>query len=299
MASKWTPSNLPSMTGRTVVITGSTSGIGRAAAAELARVGARVVMAVRNTSRGEQVAAEIGGDVEVRHLDLTDLSSVRAFASSWEGEIDVLILNAGVMAVPEGRTKDGFETQIGTNFLGHFALAGLLVEHVRDRVVTLSSGAHRMGKINLEDLNWEHRRYQRWPAYGQSKLADLMFMFELQRRLAAAGSPVRSVGAHPGYAATELQSRTGNRLQNGVMSILNRVIAQSGEQGAWPTLYAATQDIPGGSYVGPDGRGEMRGHPTLVPSSDAARDEAVASGLWELAERLTGVRFAIPSVAVA
>jgi NAD(P)-dependent dehydrogenase (short-subunit alcohol dehydrogenase family) len=298
------------MTGRTVVITGSTSGIGRAAAAELSRAGARVVMAVRNTERGEQVAREIGGDVEVRHLDLTDLSSVRAFASGWEGEIDgddasgggridVLILNAGVMAVPEGRTKDGFETQIGTNFLGHFALAGLLVDHVRDRVVTLSSGAHRMGKINLEDLNWEHRKYQRWPAYGQSKLADLMFMFELQRRLAAAGSPVRSVGAHPGYAATELQSRTGNALQNGVMSLLNRVIAQSGEQGAWPTLYAATQDLPGGSYVGPDGRGEMRGHPTLVASSDAARDEAVASGLWELAERLTGVKFEIPGVAVA
>jgi len=287
------------MTGRTVVITGSTSGIGRAAAAELARAGARVVMAVRNTSRGQEVAAEIGGDVEVRHLDLTDLSSVRAFASGWEGAIDVLILNAGVMAVPAGRTKDGFETQIGTNFLGHFALAGLLIDHVRDRVVTLSSGAHRMGKINLEDLNWERRKYQRWPAYGQSKLADLMFMFELQRRLAAAGSPVRSVGAHPGYAATELQSRTGNALQNGVMSILNRVIAQSGEQGAWPTLFAATQDIPGGSYVGPDGRGEMRGHPTLVPSSDAARDETVASELWELAERLTGVRFEIPGVAVA
>jgi NAD(P)-dependent dehydrogenase (short-subunit alcohol dehydrogenase family) len=287
------------MSGRTVVITGATSGIGRAAAAELARVGARIVMAVRNTERGERVAAEIGGDVEVRHLDLTDLSSVRGFASAWDGPIDVLIDNAGVMAVPEGRTSDGFETQIGTNHLGHFALAGLLIDHVADRVVTLASGAHRMGRIDLEDLNWERRRYQRWPAYGQSKLANLLFALELQRRLVVAGSPVRSVAAHPGYASTELQSRTGNWLQNAFMAVGNRVIAQSGEQGAWPTLYAATQDIPGGSYVGPDGRGEVRGHPTLVAPNGAAQDEDVARGLWELSERLTGVRFEIPSPAVA
>jgi NAD(P)-dependent dehydrogenase (short-subunit alcohol dehydrogenase family) len=310
MASKWTPADLPSMAGRTVVITGATSGIGRAAAAELSRAGARVVMGVRDTSRGEEVAREMGGDVEVRRLDLTDLGSVREFASGWEGErsgdeasgrgrIDVLIDNAGVMAVPEGRTTDGFETQIGTNHLGHFALAGLLIGHVTDRVVTLASGAHRMGKIDLEDLNWERRTYRRWPAYGQSKLANLQFMFELQRRLAEAGSPVRSVAAHPGYASTELQSRTGNFLQNGLMAIGNRLIAQSGEQGAWPTLYAATADIPGGSYAGPDGRGEVRGHPTLVSASDAARDEDVARGLWELSERLTGVKFEIPSRAAA
>jgi NAD(P)-dependent dehydrogenase (short-subunit alcohol dehydrogenase family) len=298
-SSKWTPADLPSQSGRTVVITGATSGIGRAAATELARAGARVVMGVRNTERGERVAAEMGGDVEVRHLDLTDLSSVREFASAWEGEIDVLIDNAGVMAVPEGRTSDGFETQIGTNHLGHFALAGLLIGHVTDRVVTLASGAHRMGKMDLDDLNWEHRSYKRWPAYGQSKLANLLFMLELQRRLVAAGSPVRSIAAHPGYASTELQSRTGNFLQNGFMAIGNRLIAQSGEQGAWPTLYAATEDIPGGSYVGPDGRGEMRGHPTLVAPNDAAQDEDVARGLWELSERLTGVKFEIPSVAVA
>ena len=256
-------------------------------------------MAVRNTERGESVAAEIGGDVEVRHLDLTDLGSVREFAPAWEGDIDVLIDNAGVMAVPEGRTADGFETQIGTNHLGHFALAGLLIGHVTDRVVTLASGAHRMGKIDLDDLNWERRSYKRWPAYGQSKLANLQFMFELQRRLVAAGSPVRSVAAHPGYASTELQSRTGNVFQNAFMAIGNRVVAQSGEQGAWPTLYAATQDIPGGSYVGPDGRGEIRGHPTLVAPNGAAQDEDVARGLWELSERLTGVKFEIPSVAVA
>ena len=297
--SNWTPSDLPDLTGRTVFITGATSGIGRAAAAELSRAGARVVMAVRNTERGEQVAAEMAGSPEIRHLDLTDLSSVRAFADGWEGDLDVLINNAGVMAVPEGRTSDGFETQIGTNHLGHFALTGLLIDHVRDRVVELASGAHRMGKIDLEDLNWERRRYRRWPAYGQSKLANLLFVFELQRRLAAASSTVRAVAAHPGYAATELQSRTGNPLQNGAMAILNRVVAQSGEQGAWPTLYAATQDIPGGSYVGPDGRGEMRGHPTLVAPNAAATDAETARGLWELSERLTGVKFEIGGVAVA
>jgi NAD(P)-dependent dehydrogenase (short-subunit alcohol dehydrogenase family) len=294
MSTKWTPQDLPSLDGRTVLITGATSGIGRAAALELARAGARVVMAVRNTERGEQVAAQMGGRGEVRRLDLTDLASVRAFGAGWDGDIDVLINNAGVMAVPEGRTADGFETQIGTNHLGHFALTGLLLGHVTDRVVTVSSGAHRMGKISLDDLNWERRSYKRWPAYGQSKLANLLFTFELQRRLATAGSSVRATAAHPGYAATELQSRTGNALQNALMAIGNRLLAQSGEQGAWPTLFAATEDIPGGSFVGPDGFAEQRGHPHLVSPSSAATDEQTARGLWELSERLTGVTFPKP-----
>ena len=296
---KWTPETLPSLDGRTVVITGATSGIGRAAATELSRAGARVVLAVRNTERGERVASELPGDAEVRALDLTDLASVRAFADGWDEPIDVLINNAGVMAVPEGRTKDGFETQIGTNHLGHFALTWLLLDHVTDRVVQIASGAHRMGKIDLEDLNWERRSYKRWPAYGQSKLANLLFMFELQRRLAEAGSPVRAVAAHPGYASTELQSRTGNALQNGLMAIGNRLLAQSGDQGAWPTQFAATEDIPGGSYVGPDGRGEFRGHPTLVSPNSAATDEETARGLWALSERLTGVTYSFESNAAA
>src|SRR3954447_8965398 len=282
--SKWTPADLPSLDGRTVVITGATSGIGRAAATELAKAGARVVMGVRNTQRGEQVAAAMGGRGEVRHLDLTDLASVRAFAEGWDGDIDVLIDNAGIMAVPQGRTKDGFETQIGTNHLGHFALTGLLLPHVRERVVVLSSGAHRMGKIDLEDLNWERRTYRRWPAYGQSKLANLLFVHELQRRLSAAGSPVRAVAAHPGYAATELQSRTGNALQNAVMSISNTLFAQSGEQGAWPTLFAATQELPGDAYIGPGGPGEMRGSPAPASRSDASRDDVKARELWALSE---------------
>ena len=292
--SKWTPEDLPSLDNRTVVITGATSGIGRAAAIRLAEAGAHVVLAVRNTQKGEEVAREMHGRAEVRHLDLTDLNTVRAFANTWDGDIDILIDNAGIMAVPQGKTKDGFETQIGTNHLGHFALTGLLLPHVKDRVVVLSSNAHRFGKLDLADLNWERRRYSRWPAYGQSKLANLQFMFELQRRLAAAGSPVRAVAAHPGYASTELQGRTGNVFQHVGMWVANRVIAQSADQGSWPTLYAATQDIPGGSYVGPDGRGEHRGHPTLVTANNRARDMETAGKLWELSEQLTGVTYAFP-----
>jgi NAD(P)-dependent dehydrogenase (short-subunit alcohol dehydrogenase family) len=297
--SGWTPKDLPDQSGRTVVITGATSGIGRAAATELARVGARVVLAVRNLQAGEEIAAGLGHGAEARPLDLADLASVRAFASAWSGPIDALINNAGVMAVPEGRTKDGFETQIGTNHLGHFALTGLLLGHVTDRVVQIASGAHRMGKIDLADLNWERRTYRRWPAYGQSKLANLLFVHELGRRLAEAGSPVRALAAHPGYAATELQGRTGNVLQHAAMAILNKVIAQSGEQGAWPTLFAATQELPGGAYIGPGGPGELRGSPAPASRSSAARDEAVARDLWALSERLTGVRYAFESRAAA
>jgi NAD(P)-dependent dehydrogenase (short-subunit alcohol dehydrogenase family) len=297
--SGWTPRDLPDQSGRTIVITGATSGIGRAAATELARAGARVVLAVRNMERGEQIAAGLGHGAEARPLDLTDLASVRAFAAGWHGPIDVLINNAGVMAVPEGRTKDGFETQIGTNHLGHFALTGLLLPHVKDRVVVLASGAHRMGRIDLEDLNWERRTYRRWPAYGQSKLANLLFVDELQRRLAAAGSPVRAVAAHPGYAATELQSRTGNALQNALMALSNRLIAQSGERGAWPTLFAATQELPGGAYIGPGGPGELRGSPAPASRSSAARDDELAHDLWALSERLTGVRYAFESSSAA
>jgi NAD(P)-dependent dehydrogenase (short-subunit alcohol dehydrogenase family) len=297
--SKWTPKDLPSLSGRTYVVTGANSGIGLAAARELARAGGRVVLAVRDEQRGRDAAATIGGDTEVRRLDLANLSSVRAFADDWSGDIDVLINNAGVMAVPESRTADGFEMQIGTNHLGHFALANLLLPHVRDRVVVVASGAHRMGSIRLDDLNWEQGEYKRWPAYGQSKLANLLFMSELQRRLAESGSDVRAVAAHPGYASTNLQSHTGSRLQHVVMWLGNKLIAQSDEQGAWPTLYAATEDIPGNSYVGPDGVQEGRGHPTLVGRSRAAQDSETARALWELSEELTGVSFPVKEGATA
>ncbi len=294
--SKWTPKDLPSQTGRTVVITGANSGIGLAAARELGRAGAHVVLAVRDEGRGRAAADSIPGDTEVRRLDLADLSSVHAFADGFEGDVDVLINNPGVMAVPQSKTADGFEMQIGTNHLGHFALANRLLPRIRDRVVVLASGAHRMGSIRLDDLNWEQGGYKSWRAYGQSKLANLLFTSELQRRLAEAGSDVRAVAAHPGYAATNLQSHTGNVFQHVGMWIGNRLIAQSDEQGAWPTLYAATQDIPGNSYVGPDGFQEGRGHPTLVGRSSAASDADVARRLWELSEELTHVSFPLTEV---
>jgi NAD(P)-dependent dehydrogenase (short-subunit alcohol dehydrogenase family) len=229
------------------------------------------------------------GAVEVRPLDLADLGSVRAFAGAWEGDLDVLVNNAGVMATPERRTSDGFELQIATNHLGPFALTNLLLPHITDRVVTVSSGMHRTGKIRLDDLNWEHGRYQRWAAYNQSKLANLLFTGELQRRLDAAGSAVRAVAAHPGYAATNLQHQTGNAVEDVLMTIGNWVFAQTDEMGALPILYAATQDLPGNSYVGPDGFQEGRGHPKLVGRSAAANDAETARRLWELSERLTGV----------
>jgi NAD(P)-dependent dehydrogenase (short-subunit alcohol dehydrogenase family) len=296
--SKWTAQDLPSLENRTFVVTGANSGIGLVAARALAGAGARVVLAVRDTAKGDRAAASIDGRAEVRRLDLADLASVRAFADAWEGDLDVLVNNAGVMAVPERRTKDGFEMQIGTNHLGHFALTNLLLPRITDRVVTVSSGAHRIGSIRLDDLNWERDGYQRWRAYGQSKLANLLFTSELQRRLDATGSTVRALAAHPGYAATNLQNRTESLLQNSLMAVGNRVLAQSDEMGALPTLYAATQDLPGDSYVGPDGFQEQRGHPTLVGRSGAARDTATAQKLWTLSEELTGVAFPLaPAVA--
>ncbi len=285
---KWTAADLPDQSGRTFVITGANSGIGLAAAKALAGADARVVLAVRDPAKGE--AAGVPG-AEVRRLDLADLASVRAFADAWDGPLDVLVNNAGVMAVPERRTADGFELQLGTNHLGHFALTNLLLPQVRDRVVTIASGAHRTGRIDLDDLNWERRGYERWRAYGQSKLANLLFTAELQRRLAEVDSDVRAVAAHPGWAATNLQSRTENAVQNALMWVGNRLIAQSDEQGALPTLYAATQDVPGNAYVGPDGFQEARGYPTLVGRSGAALDEDVARGLWTRSEELTGVPF--------
>ncbi len=281
------------LTGRTVVVTGANSGIGLVAARRFAADGARVVLAVRNLDKGERAAATIPGHSEVRQLDLSDLASVRAFADAWSGELDVLVNNAGVMAVPEARTRDGFELQIGTNHLGHFALTNLLLARITDRVVTVSSTAHKFGRVDLDDLNWEQRGYDRWKAYGQSKLANLLFTLELQRRLSEVGSDLRAVAAHPGYSATNLQSHTGSRLQNALMLVGNRLFAQSDEAGAAPTVYAATEDLPGGAFIGPDGFQEMRGRPTFATRTKAALDEDKAAGLWTLSEELTGVRFGL------
>ncbi|UJA20360.1 SDR family NAD(P)-dependent oxidoreductase [Thermoleophilia bacterium SCSIO 60948] len=296
--SKWDVDAIPDQSGRTFVITGANSGLGLETAKALASSGARVVMAVRNTRKGEEAASGLDGRVEVSELDLGDLASVRGFAERFGDPIDVLINNAGLMAVPQSRTKDGFETQFGVNHLGHFALTGLLLDRIGDRVVTLSSAAHKIGKIRLDDPNWEGS-YQRWPAYGQSKLANLMFAKELQRRLVAAGSPLRSMAAHPGYAATNLQSRTES-IQDRLMGIGNLIFAQSARMGALPTLYAAVApDLPGGSYVGPGGLGEQRGHPKVVEGNSRSQDTEVASRLWELSEELTGVRFTMPATGAA
>jgi NAD(P)-dependent dehydrogenase (short-subunit alcohol dehydrogenase family) len=288
--SKWTVADMPDQTGRTIVVTGANSGLGEATARALAAGGATVVLACRSTAKGEAAAARMTGDVKVRSLDLADLSSVRRFAAESDA-FDVLVNNAGVMAIPLARTADGFEMQTGTNFLGHFALTGLLLPKIGDRVVSVSSGAHRIGRIVLDDLNWERRRYRRWPAYAQSKLADLMFAYELHRRLAQRASTLRSVAAHPGYAATELQGHA-LRLEDRLIALGNRLLAQSADQGALPILYAATMpDVSGGDYFGPDGVTELRGHPTRVRSSRRSRDSETAARLWARAETLTGVAF--------
>jgi NAD(P)-dependent dehydrogenase (short-subunit alcohol dehydrogenase family) len=281
---------LPDMTGRTAIVTGANSGIGRAAARALAGAGAHVVLAVRDTDKGEAAAATMPGETEVRRLDLADLVSIREFAAGWAGDVSLLINNAGVMVPPLSRTADGFELQFGTNHLGHFALTNLLLDDITDRVVTVSSTGHRIGTIDFDDLNWERRRYHAWRAYGQSKLANLLFTAELQRRLDDAGSPVLATAAHPGYAATNLQFRSGRRSLDIISSIGNRLLAQDEDGGALPTLYAATADIPGNSFAGPGGFMEQRGAPKLVGRRHTAEDAGVARRLWDVSEELTGVR---------
>jgi NAD(P)-dependent dehydrogenase (short-subunit alcohol dehydrogenase family) len=286
----WTLAEIPDQTGRTFIVTGANSGIGASTARALAGAGGTVVLACRDTAKGAVAAATMPGDVQVRRLDLADLGSVRAFAESVE-RLDVLINNAGVMALPKGRTADGFERQIGTNHLGHFALTGLLLVKITDRIVTVSSGAHRAGKINFDDLNYERRRYERWSAYAQSKLANLMFAYELDRRLRAASSPLKSLAAHPGYASTELQSHTETYLDS-VMALGNRLVGQSPDMGALPSLYAAVvPTLRGGEFIGPAGCLGLHGHPKIVDSTRASKDPAAAARLWLLSERLTGVSY--------
>ena len=294
--SGWTTSELTDQSGKTVIVTGANSGLGEVTARELARVGANVILACRNTEAGEKAAAGMNGNVEVRKLDLADLDSVRAFAEGTTGPVDILINNAGVMALPYGKTAQGFERQFGTNHLGHFALTGLLLDRLKEsanpRVTVLSSTAHRWGSINFDDLQSE-KKYERWRAYGQSKLANLLYAYEFARRAKAAGSPITVTAAHPGYANTKLQGKTESFMDR-VMAVSNAVMAQSAEAGAMPTLYAATGDIPSGSYVGPDGFMQQSGkRATLVGSNKASRDEAVAKRLWQVSEELTGVKYSL------
>ncbi len=291
----WTVADLADQTGRTVIVTGASSGIGTTVAAALARKGARVVLAVRDTAKGANVAAELvasdlAGRTEVRRLDLADLSSVRAFAADWTDPIDVLINNAGLMLVPRGKTVDGFETHIGVNHLGHFALTNLLLPHITDRVVTVSSLAHRLGRVRVDDLNYERRRYHRAPAYAASKLANLLFTHELHRRLRAAGSDVRAMAAHPGYSRTALGTHTGSPLLAAGLN-LSDLVAQDSVSGGWPTLFAATVDLPSNSYAGPAGLGEFRGEARLVSARRKAHDDRTARALWELSGELTKTEF--------
>jgi NAD(P)-dependent dehydrogenase (short-subunit alcohol dehydrogenase family) len=310
--SGWTAANLPDLTGRLAVVTGANSGLGLVTARELARHGADVILACRNLDRARPAQAEVrsaaagAAAVELAQLDLADLRSVQAFADERVADgrpLDLLINNAGIMAPPRRETADGFESQLGTNHLGHFALTGRLLALLQSapgpRVVTISSGAHRVGRVDFDDLQ-RRRRYNNWLAYGQSKLANLLFCFELQRRATAAGSQLLSLAAHPGYSATNLQSAGPSKPWETIpMAVLNRLYAQSAEMGALPTLYAATQPLPGATFVGPDGFIEGRGHPKIVGAAGRAYDEVTARRLWEESERLTGVTYRFDVVAAA
>lgn len=298
----WTAEDIGDQTGRTFVITGANSGLGYHMTAELAGRGGHVVMAVRNIDKGEAAAAAIRAlhptaNLDVRHLDLSDLDSVRAFAGYIHpGTIDVLVNNAGIMMPPRSLTRQGFESQFGTNHLGHFALTGLLLPKLRldndPRVVTLSSTAHRSGRLHFDDINGEHG-YSPWGFYCQSKFANTVFGLELDRRLRAASSPVKSILAHPGYSATNLQfaGPTG-RLTRLFMRIGNRVAAQDASIGVLPQLYAAVDPAAeSGQFIGPDGRGESRGYPRVVQPVESAQDPRTAERLWGLSEELTGIHF--------
>lgn len=306
MSDKWTAADIPAQTGRRAIVTGANSGLGFETALALAAHGAEVTLAVRDAAKGEAAAEQIRArapqaSLEVRRLDLADLASIDEFAWLWREShpdgLDLLINNAGLMAIPRRETADGFEMQLGTNHLGHFALTGRLLEAIRPdgRIVTVSSQAHRMGRMDFDDLMGE-RKYGAWRAYGQSKLANLLFMRGLAERLESAGSTVASVAAHPGYASTHLQAvgpeMRGQGWMTKVMGAANKVMAQSAAMGALPTLYAATYPaIRSGDYVGPDGFGEQRGHPKLVGMTPSARDDAAANRLWTASEDLTGVRY--------
>jgi NAD(P)-dependent dehydrogenase (short-subunit alcohol dehydrogenase family) len=306
--SEWPAAQIPLQHGRVAVVTGANSGLGYATSRALALRGARVVMACRDAARGEAARARIvaevpGADVATLPLDLADLASVADFARrqlARESRLDLLINNAGIMGVPQGRTRDGFELQLGTNHLGHFALAarlhGAIARTPGSRVVTVTSLGYRIGRIDFADL--EMRHYDRWRAYGRSKLANLLFAYEYQRRLEAAGSSAISVAAHPGYAATNLQqieaSSLSQRAYNWIVAIANRTLATSAEVGARPQLYAATAPgvAPGGFY-GPGRLFGMRGAPAPQRSTPLARDRALAERLWARSEELVGVAFGI------
>ena len=299
MRNKWTASDMPDQSGRVAVVTGANTGIGLPTAVELARQGARVVLACRSRERAraaaDRIVAEgVAGSVDVLELDLADLASVRSFSDAFHAgfdRLDLLINNAGVMWPPLSRTADGFEMQFGTNHLGHFALTARLLDRLTAtagaRVITVASLAHRFGTIDFNDLQWESRPYRPSGAYGQSKLANLLFTYELQRRLDRASVGTLAAAAHPGYTGTELQRH--NRFVRWVSPFLG----MEPRQGALPTLFAATAaEVEPGGYYGPDGWGEVRGYPRRVGSSTASRDQVVSERLWAVSEELVGLQLA-------
>ncbi|MGO3328355.1 oxidoreductase [Gordonia sp. (in: high G+C Gram-positive bacteria)] len=293
MTGKWDANDIPPQDGRRYIVTGANSGLGAATATALAAAGARVTLACRNQETAGEVARGIGPAATVARLDLADLASVREFADSVD-ETDVLINNAGVMAIPFGRTVDGFEMQMGTNHLGHFVLTSLLLPKVTDRIVVLSSLMQYGSRKRFDDLNWEQRTYNRWEAYGDSKLANLTFARELARRLSEAESARMSVIAHPGYASTNLTGKSQTRF-DAVMNLGTKLrVGQPADRGALPTLYAATMPtVRNGNFYGPDGLGGLRGHPTAARVRRAADDQGLRDLLWAESERLTGTRFGV------
>lgn len=281
---------VPRQDGRRVVVTGASSGIGLETARALAAAGAEVVLAVRNLDKGKEAADRMSGQLEVALLDVADLASVRAFADA-VGPVDVLINNAGALGLPFRVSADGVELHLATNHLGHFALTNLLLARLTDRVVVVGSASHRAGDLDLEDLDWTRRRYVPYAAYAASKLANLLFLAELQRRLTATGSTLRVTGAHPGTTATQITSSSESRAKRLAGRYGHRLVGMPPWQGALPILYAATMDVPGNTYLGPHRLREMMGWPTSVGRSDRALDPDLAKALWAESERLSGVSF--------
>ncbi|NOZ61345.1 MAG: SDR family NAD(P)-dependent oxidoreductase [Calditrichaeota bacterium] len=296
---KWNKNNIPDQTGRVIIVTGASSGIGFETAKALAEKGGTVVLAVRNTDKGNEAYEKIRSAFPVKlvlmPLDLADLKSVKKFAAEFKANfdrLDLLINNAGVMIPPYSKTKDGFELQMGTNHLGHFALTALLFDLIKktpnSRIVNVSSVAHKWGKIDFSDINWEKRKYKPMQAYGDSKLANLYFTSELKRNAEKVNQSVIVAAAHPGWSATALQRHSS------VFSFFNNFLAQSPKMGALPTLYAAiANDVNSGDFFGPSGLLEWRGYPQKVQSNELSRDASVAEKLWEVSENLTKIKFVI------
>ncbi len=292
---KWTTKNIPDQSGKVVIVTGSSSGIGFEAAKALANKNAKAIIAVRNLQKGEKAKEKIiaenpSADISIMQIDLSDLASIKKFAEAFNknfDRLDILINNAGVMIPPYSKTKDGFELQMGTNHLGHFALTlqliGLLEKTENSRIVNVASNAHRLGKINFDDLNWKIKKYNAWRAYGASKIANLYFTFELSKKLA--DKKITVTAAHPGWTATELQRHSG------ISQFGNKFFAMPTPQGALPTLRAAIdENAKSGDYFGPDGWQEWKGYPVLVQPNQLAKDETIAKKLWDVSEELTGVK---------